>query len=405
MIRHIFIICICLGIFKSTNSQDILGIRGYYNFNNCDGTDNSGRNPAATFVNGSTCGCGSSGTALQLDGVDDQVVFTGADVQNAFRLQEFTISFYFRPFQGSGTMDLLSKRENCNNVKAFAVRYSPASRLLDVTLSEDNSNIGSVQARLDQNKCWNHVVIIRDRNVTKLYLNGFKVKETVASKRLNIDNRAPVVVAGSPCLGATDKPFRGWFDEFRIYERALSESEILRLSNSIDKIKTLDTTIYLGTSVNTFISKSCANSYEWTPSTSVLDPNSGQTIISPVSSSDYVLKFSQDGCIASDTLKIKVVDPNTLGCEEVFLPNAFTPNGDFRNDKYFISNGIILRNFISFEIFDRSGSRIFNAENALDGWDGTINGTPANPGTFVYKVSYKCNDQELAKTGSFVLLR
>ncbi len=70
----------------------------------------------------------------------------------------------------------------------------------------------------------------------------------------------------------------------------------------------------------------------------------------------------------------------------VFVPNAFSPNGDGLNDLFRIEGG----NFklIAFDIYNRYGQRIFNTSNNTKGWDGTFNGKRCDVGTYFYYIRY-----------------
>ena len=91
------------------------------------------------------------------------------------------------------------------------------------------------------------------------------------------------------------------------------------------------------------------------------------------------------GCTIKDTVYI---EPGTC-CEEVFIPNAFTPNGDGVNDEFKVttSAGIEL---IQFAIFDRWGNRIWNTYDFRRGWDGSYKGAQESMNTFHYIFHYKC---------------
>ena len=111
-------------------------------------------------------------------------------------------------------------------------------------------------------------------------------------------------------------------------------------------------------------------------------------------------------CRAIDTIRLIVVDSSDLDCEDVFLPNAFTPNGDGLNDDFGLSNAsFFLGEFISMEVYDRYGGKIFEGTTTFETWDGTINGEDALPAIYVYKVRYRCNGAERISSGSFNLLR
>lgn len=92
---------------------------------------------------------------------------------------------------------------------------------------------------------------------------------------------------------------------------------------------------------------------------------------------------------------VTLVATDEWGCEDrysesidirlptrVYIPTAFTPNGDGNNDVYSISAAF--HSLFTGAIFDRWGNNIFNFNDASDSWDGTIDGQLAAPGNYVY---------------------
>lgn len=99
---------------------------------------------------------------------------------------------------------------------------------------------------------------------------------------------------------------------------------------------------------------------------------------------------NQFGCISSDTICIKTFCPTT----EVFVPNAFTPDGDGINDKLIVQ-GKGIRLIKSFRIFNRWGEVVFekvnfNPGDPAYGWDGKIKGNIASPDVYVYVCEVIC---------------
>lgn len=92
-------------------------------------------------------------------------------------------------------------------------------------------------------------------------------------------------------------------------------------------------------------------------------------------------------------------------CTVVF-PSAFTPNDDGANDVFKVLNGYQL---ISYRcvVMDRWGERVFESSDPGKGWDGRINGHPANPGTYVWFCVYtkKGEAGEKRLKGTVELLR
>ena len=101
---------------------------------------------------------------------------------------------------------------------------------------------------------------------------------------------------------------------------------------------------------------------------------------------EYFLKvISVNGCSDSGIIKINAYTP-------LRVPNAFTPNGDGKNDVFYVIGGPQGSFIIDFSIFNRWGQRVFQAKNiqtgsASSGWNGYLNGTPAPEGTYVYFVN------------------
>lgn len=89
---------------------------------------------------------------------------------------------------------------------------------------------------------------------------------------------------------------------------------------------------------------------------------------------------------------------------ELFLPTAFTPNGNGLNDT-FTATGPKVFDF-EMQIYSRWGSLIFVTDDLFQGWDGQIGGDRATGGTYIYRVNFKdATGKEFNQSGSFVLLR
>lgn len=90
---------------------------------------------------------------------------------------------------------------------------------------------------------------------------------------------------------------------------------------------------------------------------------------------------------------------------DLFLPTAFTPNGDGQNDIFRLRtpNGQVL---LEFRVFNRWGMEVFSADNLSQGWDGTFKGALQPAGSYVYFVRYKNIDGiEKQLKGAVHLLR
>ncbi len=119
----------------------------------------------------------------------------------------------------------------------------------------------------------------------------------------------------------------------------------------------------------------------------------------PKETTCYILEgFTDKGCRARDEVCITVTKD-----WEVYIPNAFTPNGDLPND-YFLPQGYGITQ-IDLEIFNRLGTSIFKEENTTLGWDGFSKGMLCEQGVYVYRVMIKSmNGETNYRVGHVTLL-
>ncbi len=111
------------------------------------------------------------------------------------------------------------------------------------------------------------------------------------------------------------------------------------------------------------------------------------------------------GCRAIDSMHIEVVNP-----AKVYTPSAFSPNGDGVNDVFTIYGGPEVAQVEELLIFQRWGGLVYRQENLSPsgnaGWDGTRNGSPLDPGVYVYLARVRYLDgREAWLSGEVVLVR
>jgi gliding motility-associated-like protein len=88
--------------------------------------------------------------------------------------------------------------------------------------------------------------------------------------------------------------------------------------------------------------------------------------------------------------------------QDVYIPNAFSPNGDGRNDIFIpVFNDTLKIEDYNLEIYDRFGVQIFQSRNPSIGWDGLPFDT-----TYVYRFYMKCKgyNEPIVKSGSITLI-
>ncbi|PWT96276.1 MAG: hypothetical protein C5B52_16180, partial [Bacteroidetes bacterium] len=129
-----------------------------------------------------------------------------------------------------------------------------------------------------------------------------------------------------------------------------------------------------------------AQFYEWTPPSWLNNPNIQNPIATFVSdpgdSITYVVKVSTpEGCFAYDSVRVRIFKT----APDIFVPTAFTPNGDGLND-IFKAIPVGIREFDYFSVYNRWGQMVFTTTNPQIGWDGKLNGKEGGTDTYVWRV-------------------
>jgi hypothetical protein len=124
-------------------------------------------------------------------------------------------------------------------------------------------------------------------------------------------------------------------------------------------------------------------SWSWSPSYQLSCTTCYDPIASPLQTTLYIATVSDiDGCKASDSVLITVNKQYPL-----YVPNAFTPNADGVNDYFEIYGRKKTWSYVSVEIFNRWGEKIFESNDHDFKWDGTYKGVPQEPGVYVYTLN------------------
>jgi gliding motility-associated-like protein len=90
----------------------------------------------------------------------------------------------------------------------------------------------------------------------------------------------------------------------------------------------------------------------------------------------------------------------------LYIPTAFTPNGDGLNDEFKVEGTDITRFYIA--IYNRWGNQVFESTDPTLSWDGTFQnqGEPVNPGTFSYVLWYASGQYQSEEiSGSVTVIR
>jgi gliding motility-associated-like protein len=152
--------------------------------------------------------------------------------------------------------------------------------------------------------------------------------------------------------------------------------------NNLKVFAGLDTGIFVNQTVQLF-AKDLTNSnfihFKWLPIDGLDNPLSPNPIATITKNIDYTVEaINALGCSAKDTIHIDVY--KEIG---IFVPTAFTPNADNRNDILkAIPRGMNKLNY--FRIYNRYGQQIFYSNSFYIGWDGKLNGVAQNSNSYLW---------------------
>jgi gliding motility-associated-like protein len=140
--------------------------------------------------------------------------------------------------------------------------------------------------------------------------------------------------------------------------------------------------------------------YTWAGSYGLSDPNIKNPQVWLNHDMSYtVTAHRADGCMGIDDINIKVYNDADL-----FVPNAFTPNGDITNDILYVRSSSAIS--IVFKIFNQWGQQIFESESLTRGWDGRFKGRDQPVGVYVYVLKAEMRSgKTIEKKGSVTLVR
>ncbi len=139
--------------------------------------------------------------------------------------------------------------------------------------------------------------------------------------------------------------------------------------------------------------------YEWA---------SGETTVSIsdtiVETTTYTVTITdENGCTLEQSLTI---EPQLPQCDEtdVYLPNAFSPNGDGVNDAFQVRSNFVKS--MDLRVYDRWGEEVFVSTDINNGWDGTFKGANLSPNVYAFCLIATCsNGAEYKKVGNVTLIR
>ena len=141
--------------------------------------------------------------------------------------------------------------------------------------------------------------------------------------------------------------------------------------------------------------------YVWTPEAGLNCTNCPDPIASPDTSTIFLLVVT-DGNGCKDTVQYRVF---VCDKSKVYVPNAFTPNGDGANDVFGVvpHEGAEVINLL--RVYNRWGQKVYEGSGQNAQWDGKIGDKAAPSDTYVWILDYECGGETHRENGDVTLLR
>ena len=142
-------------------------------------------------------------------------------------------------------------------------------------------------------------------------------------------------------------------------------------------------------------------SYSWSPSFFLDDPGSDKPIATLPQEQRYIVTgTTPEGCEGMDDVLVKVYKG-----PEIYLPSAFTPNNDGRND-ILRAIPVGIREFKFLRIYNRWGQQVFSTRDPRQGWDGKLNGVEQPTGVYIWVAEgIDTREQLVTRKGTITIIR
>ena len=192
-------------------------------------------------------------------------------------------------------------------------------------------------------------------------------------------------------------------NEFGCSDELSFEVDVIDLENDITAQITT-TALITGQPVTLSVTENPDYTYSWSPAAPLDDPTSANPTFTLTGEQTFEVEVTDlNGCSAVFAV---VVVPADTPCAEpfVFVPNAFSPNGDGLNEQLRVDGNQITE--MNLVIYNRWGEKVFEATDQSQTWDGTYEGRALDPDVFGYIFRATCtNGDTFSAQGNISLLQ
>ena len=146
--------------------------------------------------------------------------------------------------------------------------------------------------------------------------------------------------------------------------------------------------------------RNIGNGYRWQPPNGLSNSSVREPVFNYDKDQEYLIRIlAANGCLTTDTVLVRVEDG-----ADILVPDAFSPNGDGRNDRLDIFTRGLSK--IRFWVFNRWGQLMFETTDPSQKWDGRFSGVPQPLETYVWIAEgTTLTGRIIRKRGQTVLIR
>ena len=162
--------------------------------------------------------------------------------------------------------------------------------------------------------------------------------------------------------------------------------------------------IFKGEQVQLNATQNQGYSYNWSPIDLISNPIISNPTSTPLQNIIFtVIVKDTNYCINEDTVSVSVLEYE-CDLKQIFIPNAFSPNGDGINDELKVRSAILKT--MNLEIYDRWGNKVFESNDINYGWNGKFKGQIEPAEVYGYIFSGEClQGEKITSKGNVTLLR
>ncbi|MDB5282071.1 MAG: domain containing protein [Bacteroidota bacterium] len=186
-----------------------------------------------------------------------------------------------------------------------------------------------------------------------------------------------------------------------------SDSILVNITSTLPNVNAIavpDTILYGDTAQLNLTTSGSVTSFSWKPDSTLSATNIVNPVADPKQTTTYYVEVSDgNSCKRDDSVTVYVVR-TSCAQSNIYIPDAFSPNGDGKNDVLYVRGNEISN--LYFAIYDRWGQRVFESRDITKGWDGTFKGKKMDAAVFGYYAEGACpSGEKFLKKGNVTLIR